>query len=98
MVPSGGILVWGPPRPPLVRLPPEEEEKWAELELVFNAEHENGEGDLEAEARELLKRYRVEERKLKVRELGEKLAELDEESEEYEQVLRQIRDLQKGAE
>ena len=77
---------------------PEEEEKLAELELVFNAEHENGEGDFEAEARELLKRYQVELRKAKIQALGEKLAELDEDGEEYEEVLRQIRDLQKGAE
>ena len=74
---------------------PEEEEKLAELELVYNAEHEGRESDLEAEARELLKRYKVEERKAKVAALSEKLLELDEESDEYQEVLREINELNK---
>ncbi len=74
---------------------PEEEERLAELELVFNAEHERGDENLEEEARALLARYQVEVRKAKVAELSEKLEGLDEESEEYEKILREIRDLQK---
>ena len=74
---------------------PEEEEKLAELELVYNTEHAQGEGDLEAEARELLKRYQAEERRVRVEELAAKLEELDDESEEYQEVMREIAELNK---
>ena len=68
----------------------------AELELIFNSEHHNTEASvLEKEAGELLARYKLEVKKQKIAELNEKLAELDDESDEYEVILREIRDLQK---
>ena len=43
-----------------------------------------------------MKRYRDESRKQKIAELNEKLLNLDEESDEYDVVLREIIDLQKS--
>ena len=75
---------------------PDDEAKLAELELIFNSEHHNTEASvLEKEAGELLARYKLEVKKQKIAELNEKLAELDDESDEYEVILREIRDLQK---
>ncbi len=73
---------------------PEDETRLAELELVFNREHEVGDEDLEREAKELLARYKKEVAGQKIKELSEKLAELDEESDEYEDILREIQALQ----
>ena len=74
---------------------PDDETRIDELELVFNREHEGVQGDLEKEAGELLVRYKKELNKNRIAELNEKLENLDEESEEFEQVLREIKDLQK---
>ena len=75
---------------------PEDEMKLSELELVFNAEYPEAQGvDLEKEARALLNRYNAEVKKRKIKSLSEELTELDEESEQYEKILKQIRDLQK---
>ena len=75
---------------------PEDETKIDELELVFNREHEGvEESDYEKEAIELMKRYESELNKQKIAELNEKLASLDEESDEYLEVLKDISDLQK---
>ncbi|MBR3052455.1 DNA primase [Candidatus Saccharibacteria bacterium] len=74
---------------------PEADEKLAELEMVFNQEHDGvAEADYEREAKELLARYEMETKKEKIRMLSERLAEMDDDDEEYEMVLRQIRDLQ----
>lgn len=74
---------------------PDDETKLAELELVFNQEHAFIDNiDLEKEAAELLARYNNEITKQQIRALNTKLASLNEESDEYELVLRQIRDLQ----
>ena len=74
---------------------PEDEAKLAELELVFNTDHENvQETNYEKEAKELLERYNKELGQQRIKELTTKLDELDEDSEEYEDTLRQIRDLQ----
>ncbi len=74
---------------------PEDEAKLAELELVFNADHENvQEPNYEKEASELMGRYNKELSQQRIKELTAKLDELDEESDEYDDVLRQIRDLQ----
>lgn len=75
---------------------PEDDTRLAELELVFNTEHELTEGvDCEKETEELLARYEHELSKCKIAELNAKLAELDENSDEYEKILREITDLQK---
>ena len=76
---------------------PEDEVRLAELELVFNAEHENvDETNYEQEAKELLQRYNSEIKKIKIAELNDKLANLNEEDEEYEALIRDITDLQKS--
>lgn len=68
-----------------------------ELELVFNRDHENLDSpDYEKEVRELLKRYQSELNKQKIQDLNEQLQELDEDSEEYGQLIREITDLQKS--
>ena len=72
---------------------PEDEARLAELEMIFNQEHDRMDVDCEKEAQELLIRYNDELRKEKVRKLSEMLSEMDEEDENYEVVLREIRDL-----
>lgn len=75
---------------------PEDDVRLSELELVYAAEHKNAASqDLEREAKELLARYRYEIKKQKIDELNKKLAVIDDESDEYEMILREIRDLQK---
>lgn len=74
---------------------PDDETKLAELELVFNQEHAlTDDIDLEKEAAELLTRYQNATIKQKIQTLNTKLIDLDEDSDEYELILRQIRDLQ----
>ena len=74
---------------------PEDEAKLMELEMVFNQEHELMEGvDLEKEARELMARYNEELRRQQILKLSAQLETMDEDDEDYETVLRQIRDLQ----
>lgn len=76
---------------------PDDDAKLAELELVFNKEHSLVESDLpnlEKEAAELLKRYHSELTKQQIAKATERLASLDEDDEEYESLIRQIRDLQ----
>lgn len=74
---------------------PEDEARISELELVFNQEHEIAGTDLEKEATELLSRYEKELNKTKIAELNAKLESLDEDSDEFFEVLREIRELQK---
>ena len=74
---------------------PNDETRLSELELIFNREHENVKDvDYEKEAAELLVRYNEELNKQKIKELNEKLEALDEDSEEYEEILRSIYKLQ----
>lgn len=76
---------------------PEDEAKLAELELIFNAEHENLDSpNFEKEASELLKRYATETKKAKIADLTAKLAETPEDDENYEKLIREITDLQKS--
>lgn len=76
---------------------PDDEVRLAELELVFGSEHPNADvEELEKEAKDLLARYNSEVKKQQIEELNQRLMELDEESDEYEDVLREIRDLQKN--
>lgn len=77
---------------------PEEETKLAELELVFNTEHEmTNNPDYEKEATELLALYNQELKKQQIADLSDKLASLDEDSPEYESTIKQITGLQKSS-
>jgi DNA primase len=70
---------------------PEDETRLSELEMIFNNDHENIQNpDYESEAAEMLARYQSELDKQKIATLKEKLAELDEDSEEYAKVLSEI--------
>lgn len=72
-----------------------EDERLGELEMVFQHDHEKvGEVDYEKEAREMMKRYEEEERKIKISELNAKLENLEEGGAEFEQVLKEIWRLQ----
>ncbi len=73
---------------------PDDETRLAELELIFNREHEISDTDLEQEARELLARYKKESKQHQIRTLSAKLAELDEDDENYDDLLRKIQALQ----
>ncbi|MDO4611918.1 MAG: DNA primase [Candidatus Saccharibacteria bacterium] len=76
---------------------PENDARLAELELIFNTEHENIlEPNYEKEAAELFKRYEAEHKKDKINQLKIQLAELSEDDEAYEKLLREITDLQKS--
>ena len=75
---------------------PDDDTRLAELELIFNSEHQLSDNtDYEREARELLTRYNLENKKQQIQILNERLIALDEESEEYEDILHKISDLQK---
>ncbi|MBR2998639.1 DNA primase [Candidatus Saccharibacteria bacterium] len=75
---------------------PDDETKLAELELVFNRDHENVKNpNYEKEAAELLARYNKELNTQRIKELNEKLGSLDEDSEEYIKILKEIYELQK---
>ena len=77
---------------------PEDETKLAELELVFNTEHEmTNNPDYEKEATELLALYNQELKKQQIADLSDKLASLDEDSPEYESTIKQITGLQKSS-
>ncbi len=76
---------------------PEDETKIDELELVFSSDHENiKDPDYEKEAADLMTRYTTEDKKECIKQLNEKLSGIDEESTEYDQILREITDLQKS--
>lgn len=75
---------------------PDNDTRLAELELIFNREHEvSTDANYEQEAAELLTRYTNELTSHRIKELSEQLATLDEESEEYETLVAEITDLQK---
>ena len=74
---------------------PDDETKLAELELIFNQNHTYSRSDnYEKEAAELLARYQQESKKQQVQALISRLEQLSEDDDDYESVLRQIRDLQ----
>ena len=76
---------------------PTDPTRLAELELIFSREHEIASNtNLDQEAAELLARYNQEYKKQKIAELNSKLSELDEDDESYDQILREIIDLQKS--
>ena len=77
---------------------PEDETKLAELELIFNSEHEmTKDPDYAKEAAELLILYNQEFKKQQIAILSEQLESLDEDSPEYESTIKQITDLQKSS-
>ena len=70
---------------------PDDETKLAELELIFNREHEiASDVNLEQEATELLRHYNDEFKKYKIASLTEQLSNFDEEDEEYNKILSEI--------
>ena len=78
---------------------PEDETRLSELELVFNSEHAGfADSDYEKEAAELLARYNSECKKQRIKELNTKLAETSEDDDAYEDILREILNLQNSAE
>lgn len=75
---------------------PEDDTKLAELELVFNSEHESvSSPNYDKEAADLLKLYQQEINKQRITELNAKLSTLDEDSDEYLSTLNEINHLQK---
>lgn len=75
--------------------PPEDETRLAELELIFTSDHEGIKNpNYEKEAAELLSRYNQELNKQKINELNQKLETLDEDSDEYDGIIKQILILQ----
>lgn len=79
---------------------PDDKAKLDELEIVFEHEHEKvkniSSSDLEKEAIDLVREYEKIIKEEKLRNLNEKLASIDEDSEEYDEILRQILVLQKS--
>ena len=75
---------------------PDDETKLAELELIFNREHEMEGANLEKEAAELYDRYSKEKRQQEIKTLSEQLEAMDEEDDDYAKVLGQIQELQTG--
>ncbi|MBQ9017454.1 DNA primase [Candidatus Saccharibacteria bacterium] len=75
--------------------PPTDATELADLELVFASDHENiADPNYEVEAADLLTRYNQEIKREKIRTLSARLDDIDEDSDEYEEILRQITDLQ----
>lgn len=76
---------------------PEDDARIDELELIFNHEHEGIKNpNYEREAADLITRYSLEVNKQKISELSEKLAGLDEDSNEYNKLLSEIISLQQS--
>ncbi len=74
---------------------PEDDARLAELELIFNTNHDGfKDTDYEKEAADLLSAYNAEIKKQQIAELNEKLASIDEDSDEYMDIIKKIRDLQ----
>ncbi len=74
---------------------PEDDERLAELELIFDSEHPDPDADLEGEAAEIFARYQKELTRHQISELSSQLENLAEDDPAYEDILRKIRDLQK---
>ena len=76
---------------------PEDEARINELELVFSRDHESiKQPNYEKEAADLMSRYLSELNKQKVAELSAKLADLSEDDAEYDEIIREISNLQKS--
>ncbi|MBR2841561.1 DNA primase [Candidatus Saccharibacteria bacterium] len=73
---------------------PDDETRLAELELIFNREHELEGANLEREAAELYSRYTRELNQHQIKTLSEQLADMDEDDDNYSKLLNQIQDLQ----
>ena len=76
---------------------PEDEARINELELVFSRDHESiKQPNYEKEAADLMSRYLSELNKQKIAELSAKLADLSEDDAEYDEIIREISNLQKS--
>ena len=76
---------------------PDDDTRLAELELIFNSEHESVTNpNYDKEASDLLVLHEQETKKQKIAELNAKLSTLDEDSDEYIEVLGEINHLQKN--
>ncbi len=73
---------------------PEDDARLAELELIFNREHELDNINLEQEAKELLARYNKELNQYKIKTLSAELETLSEDDDNYDRLLHEIQDLQ----
>ena len=73
---------------------PADDARLAELELIFNREHELADFDLEQEAAELYARYTRELNQHKIKTLSEQLSAMDEDDDDYSKLLSEIQDLQ----
>ncbi len=73
---------------------PEDDARLAELELIFNREHELDDINLEQEAKELLARYNKELNQYKIKTLSAELETLSEDDDNYDRLLHEIQDLQ----
>ncbi|MBQ2623327.1 DNA primase [Candidatus Saccharibacteria bacterium] len=86
------IKIYGGITKPIIPIDiPDDETKLAELELIFNREHEiASDVNLEQEATELLRHYNDEFKKYKIASLTEQLSNFNEEDEEYNKILSEI--------
>lgn len=75
---------------------PSDKDALSELEMIFHGEHDVKftPEELEKEAEGLLKRYEAEQKKQRIEALNARLESLDENDAEFEEVIREIRDLQ----
>ncbi len=75
---------------------PSDKDALSELEMIFHGEHDVKftPEELEKEAEGLLKRYEAEQKKQRIEALNARLEVLDENDAEFEEVIREIRDLQ----
>ena len=75
---------------------PEDDARLADLEFVFNSEHEDiKDPDYEKEAKELMNLYTKESNQQRIKELTAKLAELDDSTDEYDEIVKEIYELQR---
>ena len=76
---------------------PDDDTRLSELELIFNSEHDSSvDADYEQEAESMLTRYIKELNKQRISDLTQKLSSLDEDSDEYTSVLKQIQEIQQS--
>ena len=76
---------------------PEDDAKLSDLEFVFNSEHEGlDDPDYEKEAKELMRLYTKEFNQQRIKSLTAKLTELDDSTDEYDEIVKEIYELQRG--
>ncbi|MBR5621534.1 DNA primase [Candidatus Saccharibacteria bacterium] len=76
---------------------PDDETKLEDLSFVFENKYQKmSTSEIKAEVKDLLKEYDKETRAIKIAELSEKLAEVEDDEEKSAEILREIQTLQKG--